>query len=174
MKLTWQNLDLTGGGLQAANIRLAQRLRKPIIAYALWILFPVGAHCAYLAAPKRSVLYTALSGLSAVLYLTTPAWYSGIPIIGAGLLALYDLRWIGNRLVEINKQIRMQVYLGQTAGAPEHFKGHYTDEAESDAYIREKKTERPGHGDDAAESRRRAPSLAEQEATLRKLAKGEK
>lgn len=123
MKQTWQNLDLAGGGLQAANIRLAQRLRKPIIAYALWMLFPLGAHCVYLAAPKRSAFYTALSGLSVVLYLATSAWYSGIPIIGATLLALYDLYWIKNRLVDLNKQIRTQVCLGQDPGRAQTLQG---------------------------------------------------
>lgn len=36
----WKNLDLAGGGLQSANLRLAALLRKRSVACALLALFP--------------------------------------------------------------------------------------------------------------------------------------
>ena len=41
-------MDLAGGGLQSANLRLARLLKRRRIAYALLILFPLGAHRLYL------------------------------------------------------------------------------------------------------------------------------
>ena len=48
MSDAWKRLDLSGGGLQEANLRLAAALRKRRTAYLLWPAFPPGAHRAYL------------------------------------------------------------------------------------------------------------------------------
>ena len=48
MSDAWKRLDLSGGGLQEANLRLAAALRRRRTAYLLWLAFPLGAHRAYL------------------------------------------------------------------------------------------------------------------------------
>ena len=76
--------------------------------------------------------------------------------------AIYDLVHIDDAVARVNKRLRMQVYLSQSAGAPEAFKGHYTDE--------QKPT---GHEADPtanAQPSSRASYLAEQERRLRELA----
>ncbi len=151
----WERMDLGGGGLQAANIRLARRLKKIHIAYSLWPLFPLGAHAVYLGRPQRALAYAAMSAAAAVVYAasggSSPA--AGlIPLAAAAGLALYDLFfWIPRRVVECNKAIRREVYLSQAPGAPQGFRGRFGPQ------------DPPGGG--------APPSFAEQEAWLRAVAK---
>lgn len=154
----WERMNLGGGGLQGANIRLARCLKKARTAYLLWLFFPLGAHAIYLDRPRRALPYAALSAAGAALYAATADLrLAALPLGACAALALYDLAWIRRRLVELNKQIRMRVYLSQTPGAPEGFRGHYTDET----------ADLPPRG-------RRAPSFAEQEEMLRELARRRK
>ncbi len=177
MAKAWKVLDLEGGGLQAANLILARRMKKASWAYFLWLFFPLGAHCLYLAAPRRAALYwafTLLPLLAAYLTSTTLALVLALPVLA---LALYDLRWIDRRRVELNKQIRMQVYLRQSSGPPSGFRGRYTDDADLGGYLAEKEKERGGHQPVSPQTpgaAKRAPSFAEQEAMLRELAKKKK
>ncbi|MDH5537331.1 MAG: hypothetical protein OEZ08_17400, partial [Betaproteobacteria bacterium] len=89
----------------------------------------------------------------------------GQPLLAAGLLAalaasaLYDLVRIEDRLTRINKQLRMQVYMSQTEGAPPGYTGRLTDAPQQP---------QPGGGEP------RSPSFAEQERLLRELAKQRK
>lgn len=130
MSKAWTKLDLKGGGLQSANLRLAALLRKRGRAYALLALFPLGMHRAYLRDRRGAWLYRVGSVLCIALYVL------GQPTAGLGLLAVlaggavYDLFRIDSAVARINKQLRMQVYLGQTPGAPRGFKGHYTDKTD--------------------------------------------
>jgi hypothetical protein len=75
----WKQMNLAGGGLQSANIRLARLLKRRRVAYALLLLFPVGAHRAYLEDRPGAVLY-GLGSAAAVLSLA-----SGATLVGAAL-----------------------------------------------------------------------------------------
>jgi hypothetical protein len=147
----WRGLDLGGGGLQAANIRLAQALKRRSRAYGLLAVFPLGLHRAYLDDRRGAWLYRAAS----LVALASIAVDWRLAALVAALVAaalLYDCFWIERRLVALNKTIRTRVYLSQAPGAPQGFKGQYTD-------------------DDAAVHAPHAPSFAEQERLLRELAK---
>jgi len=147
----WRGLDLGGGGLQAANIRLAQALKRRSRAYGLLAAFPLGLHRAYLDDRRGAWFYRAASVVT--LALIAVDWRIAAPV--ALLIAaavLYDCFWIERRVVALNKAIRTRVYLSQAPGAPQGFKGRYTD-------------------DDEAARAPRAPSFAEQEQLLRELAK---
>ena len=115
-------MDLAGGGLQSANLRLARLLKRRRIAYALLILFPFGAHRLYLE-DRRG--------------------------------ALLDLRWIDNALARINKRLRIEVYMSQTAGAPAGYRGRFAADPAGDDSPRED----------------RALSFSEQERQLRDAAR---
>lgn len=175
MGRAWQKFDLEGGGLQTANLLLARALKKRHLAYILWVLSPLGVHAAYLRAPARAAVYLLLTLLALAARVWLPSPWFWIPIAAEGLLALFDLHWIDRRLVTLNKEIRMAIYMRQTEGAPRGFKGHYTDEGGLADYTRLKEQERAGHpsksGEPDSASRRRSPSFAQQEALLRELAK---
>lgn len=171
---TWERLDLQGGGLQDANIRLARRLKKPLAAYLLWCLFPLGAHAIYLGYPWRALVYTGASAATAILYLATGDALALLPLAAAFLLALYDLMRMRRWIIERNKQIRVGVYLSRTPGAPEGFKGRFDDDSLAEHPTEKERKTSPGI---PLKAERRwstpghAPSFAEQEATLRELAK---
>jgi len=126
----WRGLDLRGGGLQAANIRLAQALKRRSRAYGLLAAFPLGLHRAYLDDSRGAWAYRVATVL-AVLALILD-WRLAVPIGALVAAALvHDLFWIERRLVALNKAIRVKVYLSQGPGAPKHFKGQYTDDDEA-------------------------------------------
>ncbi len=171
MNKRWTELDLGGGGLQSANLRLAALLRKRGTAYALLALFPLGLHRNYLNDPRGAWLYRAGAGLAIAAYLL------GQPLVSAGVLAmlacgaLYDLVGLERLIANINKQLRIQVYLRQAPGAPPDFKGRFPDELDdpdlrhkSPANIHQPPSPEPGSP--------RLPSFAEQERLLRELARG--
>ncbi|MGB8436817.1 MAG: hypothetical protein WCE38_21430 [Burkholderiales bacterium] len=152
MSEAWRGLDLGGGGLQAANIRLAQALKRRSRAYARLAAFPLGLHRAYLDDPRGAWVYRAASLIALVAFAID--WHYALPfacLIAAAVV--HDFFWIERRIVALNKTIRVAVYLSQSPGAPHGFKGQYTDE-------------------EASVRTPRAPSFAEQEKLLRELAKG--
>jgi len=159
MNTKWRELDLDGGGLQAANLRLARMLRRRTVAYGLLLVFPLGAHRWYLAEPRSAILYPVLSTAAAT------AGYADMTVIMmAALLALaallaWDLYTLEDRIVAFNKRQRMAVYLSGKAGAPAGFRSRF----EAD--------DTPAGTTDAP---RRVPTLAEQEALLRTLAARDK
>jgi hypothetical protein len=156
MSEAWKRLDLAGGGLQAANLRLAKRLKRRGRAYALWALFPLGLHHAYLENPAGAWLYRGLTALAMVL-----AFFDWRAAAAAGVVMLplagYDLVWIDRRVVALNKKIRRDVYLSTNASPPDSYAGRFPGEADGSTPAT------PGRG-------RRAPSFAEQEKLLRELA----
>lgn len=148
---SWKQIDLAGGGLQSANIRLARLLKRRRIAYALLLLFPVGAHRLYLEDRRGALLYC-LGSAAAILSLSAdaaPVAYA----VGVALLAraLLDVRWIDNALTRINKRLRIEVYMSQTAGAPADYQGRFAFN--------------PAGNDSSNEER--VPSFSEQERQLR-------
>jgi hypothetical protein len=147
----WRGLDLGGGGLQAANIRLAQALKRRPRAYARLAAFPLGLHRAYLDDPRGAWLYRGASVVALAAFAID--WRVALPIVCLIAAAVvHDFFWIERRIVALNKTIRVAVYLSQSPGAPHGFKGQYTD-------------------DDASLRAPRIPSFAEQEKLLRELAK---
>lgn len=110
MSDAWKRLDLSGGGLQEANLRLAAALRRRRTAYLLWLAFPLGAHCAYLHDRAGAWAYRLASAATLGLL-----WVDVRAAAGAALLvlaaALVDLARLDARLTKLNKTIRMQVYL---------------------------------------------------------------
>lgn len=180
MAKAWEKIDLEGAGLQSVNQQLVHRLKRRARAYALWLLFPLGAHRLYLQSRPFAVLYTALTALTIILWMAAPDPRWGLlPLAAAGLLALYDLWWIDGRITALNKQLRMELYLGAGAAAPPGYRGRYVDEPDEsplEEYRREKEQERAGHQpvSGTATPSRKAPSFSEQEAMLRDLAKRRK
>lgn len=153
----WKKLDLGGGGLQSANLRLAALLKKRRKAWWLACAFPLGLHHDYLADPRGAWSIRAVTLLAA-----GALWYGSVAAaiaLAAVLLvwALIDTQWIEPRLTKLNRQLRMQVYLGGSGGAPAGFRGHYSDDDPAP--------------DKPARHTGRAPSFAEQERLLRELAR---
>jgi hypothetical protein len=161
MSSRWRQLDLSGGGLQSANLRLAALLRKRGIAYALVALFPLGLHRDYLHDRRGAWLYRAgtLAGV-ALLVLEQPWLATALLAVGA-LFAIRDLARMEDDIARVNKRLRMEVYLSQTTGVPAGFRGRYTDEPQTDA--------RPPAGGESA-SPQEMPSFEEQERRLRESA----
>lgn len=156
MNAKWQELDLGGKGLQAANLRLARTLRRRAIAWRLLLLFPAGAHCWYLRERSGAAAYPALT-LAAI-----GGWIGGTPfvflsaLLALAILLIRDVATLETRITAYNKRQRMAVYLSQGAAAPAGFRGRFEEPA-------------AGAGDDAAPQR--MPGFAEQEALLREIAK---
>ncbi len=175
MKDRWQQLDLEGGGLQAANQAFVARMKRRPVAYFLWLFFPLGAHRAYLDDRRGALAYGAATALAVLGYL------AGFPLLAWGafaleaLAALLDLWWIDRRVTERNKALRMAVSLGTGAAPPEGFQGREVDlETELDRYRRFKERERPAErevGREPSLGGQHVPSFREQERLLRELAK---
>jgi hypothetical protein len=103
-------MDLSGGGLQEANLRLAAALRRRRTAYLLWLAFPLGAHRAYL--HDRSGAWGFRLGSAAALGLLLIDLRAAAAAAAAVVaVALYDLARMDARVTRLNKGIRMQVYL---------------------------------------------------------------
>ncbi len=172
MTRAWKSIDLQGDGLQSVNLRLVKRLKKPALAYLLWMLFPAGAHCIYLGSPYRSLIYSSLSAVTVVLLLATGHLASLVPFLGACAFALYDLHWIRQRIPDVNKKIRMEAYLSEAPAAPPGYRGRFTDDDPPQDQVREGGIGWPRHQTPLMSAPKpwgRVPSFAEQEAMLREL-----
>lgn len=183
MSDAWKKLDLEGAGLQTLNLRLARTLRKRGVAYSLWLLFPVGAHRIYLADRRGSLAYGVLTALTLILGIAVGPPYWLIPAVAEVLFALFDLFWIDRRLVAVNKELRMSLYLGSRATPPTGYRGRYTDDEPESLirdYARAKEREKAGHQpagtarETDSERGGKIPSFAEQERMLRELSKARK
>jgi len=126
----WEGMDLKGGGLQQTQIAYKGKVRTHLGAYLRWILFPLGLHRFYLREPRGGWAYIAATAIAAGVHaLAGFSWLWLIPAVGA----VADLFWIPNRLVRVNKEIRMQTMLGSAErGAPRGFRGHQTEENTTD------------------------------------------
>jgi hypothetical protein len=167
MSDTWRKIDLAGGGLQSANVRLARLLRKRGVARALFALFPLGLHRDYLHDRRGAWLYRAATLIGVVALLSGHSWIAGLVLTAGAAFAIYDFARLEDAVARVNKKLRMQVYLSQTAGAPAGFGGHYTDEPQPETLAQ------PPAGPDVAPETRaeeRTASFAEQERRLRELA----
>jgi len=106
MSEAWKKMDLAGGGLQQANLRIARALKKRPVAYALLALFPAGAHRWYLREPVGAAAYLALSAA---------AWFWWPAALAGVCFAAFDAWWIDRRVTTLNKRLRMQAYLGNAS-----------------------------------------------------------
>lgn len=187
MDKAWQKLNLEGGGLQAMNAALARRMRSGSMAYLAWLGFILGLHRIYLMDRRGAIGFLLLSLMSTAAWLWLPAPIWMLSTLALVAWALFDLYWIDGRVVAINKQLRMQLFLRKGQRPPKEYRGRYTDdsgetiEADLAAYTRTKERERAGHGAAAsgaeghhAPTRRRMPSFNEQEAMLRELSRRKK
>lgn len=155
MNPKWQELDLDGGGLQAANLRLARTLRRRAVAYGLMLAFPLGAHRWYLGEIRSAPFYPALTALAAGAWLAGAAALTLVALVALAALLGWDLYTLEDRIAAANKRRRMAAYLSQGKGAPAGFQGRF------------------GGNDNATTAdaaQRRVPTFAEQEAMLRELA----
>lgn len=118
MSEAWKQLDLEGGGLQSANLRLAALLGKRRTAFALLALFPLGLHRNYLRDRRGAWLYRTAT------LLCTGAYLAGCPLISQAAIAvlvactIYEALRIDDAVAQVNKQLRMRVYLNQAPGTP--------------------------------------------------------
>jgi hypothetical protein len=103
-------MDLSGGGLQETNLRLAATLRRRRTAYLLWLAFPLGAHRAYLH-DRVGAWGFRLGSAAALGLLLVDLRAAAALALAVVAVALYDLARIESRLTRLNKAIRMQVYL---------------------------------------------------------------
>ena len=152
MEPSWKQLDLAGGGLQSANLRLARVLKRRSVAYFLWLLFPLGLHRAYLDDRRGAVIYCLGSGIAVAGLVAGPeiaGWIVGALVVAR---ALVDLAWIEKTIVSINKRLRVEIYMNQTPGAPAGYKGRFRSDDDMSG---------------TAPHESRAPSFAEQERQLR-------
>lgn len=186
MSRSWQELNLKGGGLQAVNAALAQAMRSRPLAYAAWVLFPLGLHRFYLGEPRGGAAFPALTLIALGTGWLAPAWWWLLPSALLAALAIHDLFWIDRRVVAYNKELRVQLFLRKGKRPPKDYRGRYTDDANADAFNHDladyqalKESERAGHAPSGEESvdkigprsPRRQPSFNEQEALLRELAR---
>jgi hypothetical protein len=161
MSEAWKELDLGGGGLQQANLRLARLLRRRGVACALLLAFPLGLHRDYLHDRRGAWLFRLATASSIAAMLAGGLVPGGLIALGLVIAAAIDLARVDARVAAVNRRLRMQVYMSQTEGAPRGFRGHYTDEPQAGS---------AGSGDDASHAAERPASFAEQEKMLRHLA----
>lgn len=171
MRKAWNELDLAGGGLQTANRALVRQLKRGTWAYALWLAFPLGLHALYLRAWRRAALYLALTFACVAAYALARERVAAVFALALVVLAALDLWWIERRRVQVNKTIRMALYLRPGVPVPANFRGRFRDDASEGTDDREREgTAAP----DAARSTDRPRSFAEQEAALRERARDTK
>lgn len=175
----WKKIDLEGAGLQALNLYLARRMKRRGTAYLLWLLFPLGAHRFYLEERLGAAAYLGATLLALLLWAILSTPFAVVPLLLALGFALHDLVWIDRRVTAFNKRIRMELYLTTGAVPPAGYRGKYVDDGYLDDYIRIKESEKAGvqparpHAPVPLQNRH-VPSLAEQEAMLRELAKAKR
>uniref|UniRef100_E6QQP4 Uncharacterized protein n=1 Tax=mine drainage metagenome TaxID=410659 RepID=E6QQP4_9ZZZZ len=174
MSEAWKQLDLEGDGLQALSLKLAQQLKQRKRANLLLLAFPFGLHRDYLEHPLGAWLYRVALILAITAYVLHRSCLGSVLVVLMTAAALYDIRWIDDRVATLNKALRMAAYRNRPNRVPENFHGRYVDEGLDD-YLKVKEQERGGHvpagKDPAFNSNSRMPSFAQQEAMLKALAK---
>jgi len=182
MSKAWKKLDLGGEGLQTANLRYNQAMRRPIRAYSLMVAFPLGLHRWYLHEPVGAIVYPLLSALTIGLGLSYSTLVIAGPLIPLAGLLVFDLFWVDRRCIKLNKTLRMQQFMRPGKTPPPGYRGRYPEDDSLEAYVRIKDQERAGHQpvdpDKAArnesDTKSSPPSFNEQEAMLRELARTNK
>ena len=166
----WKKLSIASEGLQSANIELVALLKKRRIAYALLAVFPLGLHRDYLENRAGAWGYRFISLTALVLALAGHHVIALTLLASAFIFAIYDLRWIDDRVATLNKAARMKVYKKPGLTAPKAFRGHYVD-MEIDDYLQEKPGDQSIPATGGPRPTKRVPSFSEQEAMLREIQK---
>ncbi|APZ43911.1 hypothetical protein [Acidihalobacter ferrooxydans] len=181
MKKAWKQLDLDGAGLQALNAHYTQQMRRRPVAYAAMLLFPLGVHRWYLREPRGALAYLGLTAASIAGGLVFGRPGFAIPAVIELAWAMFDLYWVEQRVIALNKQLRMQQFMRPGTEPPKDYRGRYSDDEDGlDAYLKVKERERAGHqpadqsADPPQKVRPNMPSFAEQEAMLRDLTRKNK
>jgi len=176
MSKTWQNINLKADGLQSANLKFIKHQKKPLTAYTLWLLLPLGLHRFYLKSMAIGLLYWLFTSLSLYLSITTsvPTVVFFLPVFAWGI---YDLYWMRERIVALNKALRMQIFLGQNNSQTlEQNKPTINSQTLIHEYTRIKNTEAknlqtPTTPTNQSAVKKRIPSFAEQEQMLQAIRK---
>lgn len=176
MSKAWKSLDLEGGGLQTINQALTAKMKSRLAAYGLWLLFPLGLHRFYLRQVVPAIFaligldLIAVAGL--VMFGFGGGWSFLLPLAVAGL---YELWWIDRRVTEINKELRMNLYLRKGYSPPKDYRGRVADNDQLiEDYQLEKEQEKVGGtAKEATPSlgRQHVMSFSEQEKLLREMKK---
>ena len=170
---TWKHLNLQGQGLQSLNLRLVRQLRRPRVAYALMLLFPLGLHRAYLGDARGAWAWRLGCLAAAALLLWTRPWgLLVLPLLAIALLA--DALRIERRCAAYNRALRRRMYFSPGTEPPRGFRGRYGGDGADD--LRDdpakQRGESPGpHVPVTRSTGSRAPSFNEQEALLKELAR---
>ncbi len=176
MSKTWQNINLEVDGLQSANLQFIKYQKKPLTAYVLWLLFPLGLHRFYLKSVATGLLYWLLTSLALYHSITTSTSkvIFFLPIIA---WAIYDVHWIRERIIVLNKALRIQIFSGQNKRqALEQNKPTVNSQTLIHEYTRIKNTEAqdrqpPSSPTNLLAEKKRIPSIAEQEQMLQAIRK---
>lgn len=174
MPTGWKRLDLKGGGLQDANLRLAKALRRRPTAWLLLAGAPLGLHRLYLGDRRGALGCLALTLASVLVGWAVGAFALLLPL---ALMAVEAFR-LESLIARANRRIRMALFLRRDAAPPPGYRGRSFGAAEDareamEDYLREKDRETPGHqppGDTPGPGRRQL-SFAEQERLLKEMAR---
>jgi len=170
MSKAWKSLDLDGGGLQTINQTLTAKMKKRRLAYALWLAFPIAAHRLYLHKAFPAMLLLPLLTILTFAGLSFAGLIALLPLMAAGI---YELWWIDRRITELNKELRMQLYLRKDHNPPAHYRGRIADNDQLiEDFQREKEQEKVGGTAKEASATlgsQHILSFAEQEKLLREM-----
>jgi len=97
MSDAWKHLDLEGEGLQSANLRLVQLMKRRPKSYGLLALFPLGLHRAYLEDVRGAWVYRVASIAALLAWWFGPGWAALVLVALIVGFAVYDIRWIDDR-----------------------------------------------------------------------------
>lgn len=178
MSKGWQKFDFEGGGLQSLQFRFMRARRKAPIAYAAWLLFPLGLHRRYLKMPWFWA-YPLASGFMLALFLLSLPWLAGLIAAAMLAVALYDFIKLPDYISAYNRRLRKELWLSKKVPAPpKDYAGRYADyDSDFNAYMQAKEQEKAGHAPLDSNSKtqygngKRAPSFAEQERLLAEMKK---
>ena len=169
----WKNQNLEGNGLQTINQQYSRLKREARTAYFLCTLFPFGAHQFYLKAPGRGILFLGLSISSVIILMFSPV--TSIILLVAELLILaIDITKMDMKIVDFNKNLKMNLSLQTNTAPPKDFQGRYQNETPIDDYVSIKNNEVTAFEtkkNASEKGKSRVYSFAEQEALLKEMSK---
>ena len=167
----WKHQNLEGNGLQTINQQYARLSRNTKIAYILCLFFPFGLHQFYLKSFVRASLFLSLSMVAVGMYTTSPL-ISSIFLLTEIILLAVDVFQIDKRVIDFNKNLKMNLSLQINSAAPKDFQGRYHDDSPIDDYLSLKNNEVTAfETKENKTTKNRVYSFAEQEKLLKEMAK---
>jgi len=136
----WKNQDLNGNGLQTINQQYSRLKRNNKTAYILAIFYPLGTHQFYLKAPKRGLVFLALSIAAGISYGLSPL-ISGLLLLAQLPLLVVDIITTDKQVIAFNKKLKINLSLQTNTAPPEGFRGRYHDDNPIDDYLSIKENE---------------------------------